>query len=86
MNNKRHGGLHGLLMMLCCILPILALMFFLPQLKNNFAGSNLSWLFLLACPLMHILMMWGMKDKGGSCHGDEGNAKQNKERNASVTE
>lgn len=84
MNHKKHG----LLMMLCCLAPILALMLFAPQLKNLSGGAlNLSWLILLACPLMHIGMMFFMRDKGGSCHGHgENDEKQAKEQKVSTVE
>ncbi|MBZ4654070.1 MAG: hypothetical protein JG781_1409 [Peptococcaceae bacterium] len=84
MNHKNHGPLHGLLMMLCCLLPIVALIFFAPQFKSSFGGANLTWLFLLACPLMHVLMMFGMRDKGQNCHGEDNN--KAKEQKASPVE
>lgn len=76
---KKKGFLHGLLMMACCIVPMLALVAFLPQIKNTASGFNWSWLFLLACPLMHVFMMKGMMgDKG--CHGQENEKKQINEK------
>lgn len=73
---KKKGFLQVLLMMACCIIPLLALVAFLPQIKNAASGFNWSWLFILACPLMHIFMMKGMHGKGESCH-DKG--KENKQ-------
>ena len=69
MNHGKHGPLHGILMILCCLIPIAALLFFTPQLKNLIPGVNLSYLVILLCPLMHVLMMVFMRDKD-SCHGD----------------
>ncbi len=70
MNKK--GFLHGLLMMACCIVPMLLLVAFLPQLKtpaaNSASGFNWIWLIILLCPLMHIFMMKAMHGKGESCH------------------
>lgn len=74
MNKK--GLLHSLLMMACCLIPMLALVAFLPQIKSATSGYNWSWLFFLVCPLMHILMMKGMHGKGESCHGSEKEVKQ----------
>lgn len=76
MNKK--GFLHGLLMMVCCLVPMLALLLFLPQIKGATSGFNWSWAFLLLCPLMHIFMMKGMHGKGDSCHGNEKEAKETK--------
>lgn len=78
---KKKGFLSGLLMMACCIVPMLALVAFLPQIKSAASGSgfNWSWLFLLACPLMHIFMMKGMHGNGESCHGKENEKKQIKD-------
>lgn len=73
MNKK--GLLHGLLMMACCIFPMILLAAFLPQLKtaaaNSSSGLNWTWLILLLCPLMHILMMKGMHGMGESCHDNK---------------
>jgi len=66
MNKK--GLLHGLLMLACCLIPVLAVVAFLPQLKSSASGFNWTWLLFLACPLMHIFMMRGMHAKGESCH------------------
>lgn len=76
----KKGFLHGLLMM-ACIVPMLALVAFLPQIKNaTSSGFNWSWLFLLACPLIHILIMKGMHSNEESCHGSEKEAKQTKDK------
>lgn len=79
MNKK--GFLHSILMMACCLIPMLAVFAFLPQIKSTAAGFNWSWLFLLACPLMHIFMMRGMHGgKEESCHGGSKEAKQISEK------
>lgn len=59
---------HGLLMILCCMLPILVIGG-LPLL--GIKGGALSSLAFLLCPLMHIGMMFMMRRSGhgGSCHG-----------------
>jgi len=79
---KKKGFLAGLLMMACCIVPLLALAAFLPQIKStaSASGFNWSWLIMLACPLMHILMMKGMMGHGESCHGKENKKEQIKDR------
>lgn len=77
---KKKGLLHGLLMMACCIVPMLALAAFLPQIKGAASGFKWSWLFFLACPLMHIFMMKGLLGSGKSCHGNENENKQAKDK------
>lgn len=53
-----------ILLILCCLIPIIAILFFLPQIMSYTAGSsNLFWLILLLCPLMHIAMMKWMHKK-----------------------
>ncbi|ATW28042.1 DUF2933 domain-containing protein [Candidatus Formimonas warabiya] len=69
MDHKK-GFLHSLLMMACCILPMLGLILLAPQLKAAATKFDYSWLFLLACPLVHLFMMRGMRGKGESCHGE----------------
>tara|TARA_Y100001933_G_C18961205_1_gene548254 strand:+ start:124 stop:372 length:249 start_codon:yes stop_codon:yes gene_type:complete len=60
-DNKGKGmGLkHGLLMILCCLLPIM-LIGALPLL--GFENMSWSWAIFLLCPLMHVGMMFFMKD------------------------
>ena len=48
---------HMLLMILCCLTPI-GMIWVLNQ--TGYSG-NLSYLMLFLCPLMHIVMMRGMK-------------------------
>ncbi|NLI93322.1 MAG: DUF2933 domain-containing protein [Peptococcaceae bacterium] len=57
MNHK--GFLHSILMMACCILPVVLFVIFAPQLKAASPNFNYSWLFILLCPLMHFFMMKG---------------------------
>jgi len=59
---KKSGGLglkHGLLMILCCLLPIM-LIGALPLM--GFENMSWSWAIFLLCPLMHVGMMFFMKD------------------------
>ncbi|HMM21500.1 MAG TPA: DUF2933 domain-containing protein [Selenomonadales bacterium] len=51
-----HGMKHGLMMVLCCLVP-LGLAF---GLKAMGYGTVASYLAFLMCPLMHIFMMRGM--------------------------
>ncbi len=74
MNHDQHSdgmsGKHGLIMLLCCLIPIVAIvaivLFGLPFNTVLFVGL------LLLCPLLHIFMMRG---KGGHSHGaaEQGN-------------
>ncbi|WP_432666072.1 DUF2933 domain-containing protein [Wukongibacter baidiensis] len=70
--DQKHKGMmkHGLMMMLCCLIPIL-LIAGLPLFGIN--GGVSSGLIFLLCPLMHIGMMFMMRKNGhkGSCHGDD---------------
>ena len=61
---------HGLMMMLCCLIPIV-LIAGLPLF--GIKATSLSGLIFLLCPLMHIGMMFMMakSGKGGSCHGNK---------------
>lgn len=73
--NSKGTWKHGLLMILCCLLPILILAG-LPLF--GIKEGILSSLAFLLCPLMHIAMMFMMRKSahGGSCHGrtDNNNA------------
>lgn len=66
---------HGILMILCCAIPILLLLA-LPYLNIGSIGTQgiLSAGIFLLCPLMHIGMMAfmfkGKKDKNNSKDGD----------------
>lgn len=64
--NKREKK-HGLLMILCCLLPIIifGVLAFLPS-KNVQLQKFLSFGVFLLCPLLHIFMMKGM-----ACHSKD---------------
>lgn len=51
---------HLLIMLLCCMVPMILIFAFLPFLKGK--SNYLIWLFILLCPLSHLLMMGGHKD------------------------
>ena len=57
--SKGLGLKHGLLMILCCLIPIM-LIGALPLL--GFENMSWSWLIFILCPLMHVGMMFFMKD------------------------
>lgn len=61
---------HGMMMMLCCLIPILIIAG-LPLF--GIKGGFLSSLLFLLCPLMHIGMIFMMRKNGhnGSCHGND---------------
>jgi len=58
---------HGLMMLICCIVPLILLI-----IAINFFGlsrSYLTWFILLLCPIMHFFMMRDMHKKGkDKCH------------------
>jgi len=69
--NQSHKGImkHGLMMMLCCLIPILIIAGLpLFGIEGGFSSS----LVFLLCPLMHIGMMFMMRKNGkeSSCHSD----------------
>lgn len=67
---RENGKKHGLLMLLCCLIPVI-LIAFLPRLGINlgpFAKLAPFAVFLL-CPLMHMGMMFFMvKGNKNDCH------------------
>lgn len=75
-NKHNHGGMmkHGLMMMLCCLIPIV-LIAGLPLFGIK-GGLSSSLIFLL-CPLMHIGMMFMMRKNGNkdACHGNQKDSK-----------
>ncbi|SET05675.1 hypothetical protein SAMN05660297_01245 [Natronincola peptidivorans] len=78
MNHK--GKNHGLLMLLCCLIPILAILL-LPRLGLELGpiGRLAPYAMLLICPLMHVgMMVFMFKEKKGNCHGDNDVAEENR--------
>ncbi len=56
-----HNGMkHGVMMMICCMLPIL-IVIALPLF--GFSNTPWSWIIFALCPIMHIGMMFFMKEK-----------------------
>lgn len=49
-----HGRLHLLIMMLCCLIPIVVIAVLL---FANVGGTYLPFVFVFLCPLMMLLMM-----------------------------
>jgi len=47
---------HTLLMVICCLLPVVALGIFL---AFGFTGRSLFFLLILLCPLSHLFLMRG---------------------------
>ncbi len=68
---REHGKKHGLLMLLCCLIPVL-LIAFLPRLGINLGPfSRLApFAVFLLCPLMHLGMMFFMV-KGKQQNNDQ---------------
>jgi ABC-type transport system involved in cytochrome bd biosynthesis fused ATPase/permease subunit len=66
MDHGSHGSLnHALLMLLCCLLPLVAIG------ALWVFGIQSSWLVLgamLLCPLSHLLMMRGHNKENKECH------------------
>ncbi|ABR49414.1 hypothetical protein Amet_3277 [Alkaliphilus metalliredigens QYMF] len=68
--NHNHGGKkHGMLMMLCCLIPLVAIVL-LPRLGFELGpiGRFAPYALFLICPIMHIgmivFMFKGKKDDG----------------------
>lgn len=59
-NKGQHkmGIKHGVMMALCCLLPLLIIMI-LPLI--GFKNISWSWIIFILCPLMHIGMMFKKK-------------------------
>lgn len=63
---------HGLLMILCCLVPILII---IGLTLYGVKAKSLTYIAFLICPLMHIGMMIVISKlwKGRSCHGGTNN-------------
>ena len=69
---KERGKKHGLLMLLCCLIPVI-LIAVLPRLDINLGPFTklAPFAVFLLCPLMHIGMMFFMpKGSKGDCHNN----------------
>ncbi|PIN77955.1 hypothetical protein COV14_04865 [Candidatus Woesearchaeota archaeon CG10_big_fil_rev_8_21_14_0_10_33_12] len=64
---------HGLMMILCCAIPLVLLI--IATKIFNLNGKYLFWFILLLCPLMHFFMMKDTHKK----HGKEEKNKENDE-------
>lgn len=53
---------HGLMMLLCCLIPIILVPIVL------ISGRSISSLIFLLCPILHIGMMIGMRKSGKGGH------------------
>ncbi len=53
---------HGLIMLLCCLIPIVILVILLAV---GLRGSYMYFAIILLCPLLHIIMMMSMHKKDG---------------------
>lgn len=72
MNHQNHKGKgHGFLMLLCCLIPLLAIVL-LPRLGIQLGpiGKFAPYAMFLLCPIMHIGMMLAMSkgNKKEDCH------------------
>lgn len=56
---KRIGIKHGLMMVLCCLIPIV-IIGALPLIGME--NISWAWMFFLLCPIMHVGMMLFMKN------------------------
>lgn len=78
MNHK--GKNHGMLMLLCCLIPLAAILL-LPRLGIEIGslGRLAPYAILLICPLMHIgMMLFMFKGKKNDCHGGSNPEEQNR--------
>lgn len=65
----KKNKLHGVLMLLCCLLPIAALAFFNYRGGlGGIVGKAVPYLIILLCPLSHLLMMAFMRGDKEKCH------------------
>ncbi|SCY16976.1 DUF2933 domain-containing protein [Alkaliphilus peptidifermentans] len=77
MNHNEHGKKHGILMILCCLIPLL-LILAIPRFGIELGPLTrlAPFAMILICPLMHIGMMFFMfKGKKGDCHQENPQSK-----------
>ena len=78
-HQNRKGKSHGILMLLCCLVPILVVLI-LPRLGFELGpiGRLAPYAMFLICPIMHIGMMRAISkgNKKGDCHQSEYIGKQ----------
>ncbi len=79
MNQHSTSGKHGLIMALCCLIPLAAI--FLVSVLGIPLSSLATVALVLLCPLLHILMMRGM---GGHSHGSQGQPSRHETRSESA--
>lgn len=68
---SNHGKKHGLLMLLCCLIPLL-LVAILPRMGLELGpiGRLAPYAMFLICPTMHIgMIVYMCKGKKKDCHG-----------------
>mgnify|MGYP001617807754 CR=1 FL=1 len=70
---------HGLMMILCCLVPLVLLFIAVKYFGLN--GSYLFWLVLLLCPLSHYFMMKHMHSEKGKETEKDGQHHQHKDGN-----
>ncbi|MBI5230511.1 MAG: DUF2933 domain-containing protein [Candidatus Magasanikbacteria bacterium] len=58
-------------------IAVVAAIIILPRLFPNLGGNSLVWLFVIACPLLHVFMM-----KGHGGHGQDGHSGQSDNKSA----
>jgi len=57
---------HALIMVLCCLIPLAILAVLL---VIGVSGTYLILGLALLCPLLHLVMMWGMRKDSGNSGG-----------------
>lgn len=80
MNQRSISGKHGVIMLLCCLVPLAAI-FMVSVLGISLSSLGTTALVLL-CPLMHLFMMRGM---GGHNHGSQGQSSCHDTQSKSIT-
>lgn len=57
-HDQRHNK-HGILMLICCLVPVIAIVFLS---ANGLDQTELLFLAIMLCPLLHIIMMVKMRN------------------------